>query len=35
MINENTVDIRTETFKRKMKNKAPYVLLPLKQIHNK
>ena len=37
MIDENTVDTRTERVKQKMKNEAPYVLLSLslKQIHNK
>ena len=34
MIDENTVDRRTERVKQKMKNEAPYVLLPLKQIQN-
>ena len=35
MIDENTVDTRTEKVKQKMKNQAPYVLLTLKQIQNK
>ena len=35
MIDENTVDTRTERVKQKMKNEAPYVLLSLEQIHNK
>ena len=39
MIDENTVDTRTERererVKQKMKNEAPYVLLSLKQIQNK
>ena len=35
MIDENTVDTRTERVKQEMKNEAPYVLLSLKQIHNK
>ena len=35
MIDENTVDTRTEKVKQKMKNQAPYVLLSLKQIQNK
>ena len=30
MIDENTVDMRTERVKQKMKNEAPYVLLSLK-----
>ena len=30
MIDENTVDVRTERVKQKIKNKAPYVLLSLK-----
>ena len=30
MIDENTVDARTEKVKQKMKNEAPYVLLSLK-----
>ena len=34
MIDENTVDTRTERVKQKMKNEARYVLLSLKQIHN-
>ena len=34
MIDENTVDTRTERVKQKMKNEAPYVLLSLKQTHN-
>ena len=34
MIDESTVDTRTERVKQKMKNEAPYVLLSLKQIHN-
>ena len=34
MINENTVDTRTERVKQKMENEAPYLLLSLKQIHN-
>ena len=34
MIDENTVDTRTERVKQKMKNEAPYVLLSLKQIQN-
>ena len=29
MIDENTVDTRTERVKQKMKNEAPYVLLSL------
>ena len=35
MINENTVDTRTERVKQKMKIEASYVLLSLKQIQNK
>ena len=35
MIDENTVDTRTEKVKQKMKIQAPYVLLSLKQIQNK
>ena len=35
MIDENTVDTRTERVKQKMKNEASYVLLLLKQIQNK
>ena len=35
MINENTLETRTERYKQKMKNEAPYVLLPSKQMHNK
>ena len=35
MTDENTVDTHTERVKQKMKNEAPYVLLSLKQIHNK
>ena len=35
MIDENTLDTRTERVKQKMKNKAPYLLLSLKQIKNK
>ena len=35
MIDENTVDTRTERVKQKMKNEVPYVLLSLRQIHNK
>ena len=35
MIDENTVDTRTEKVKQKMKNQAPYVLLSLKQTQNK
>ena len=37
MIDENTVDTRTEreSFKQKMKYEAPYVLLSSKQIQNK
>ena len=35
MIDENTVDTRTERVKQKMKNERPYVLLSLKQMHNK
>ena len=35
MIDENTVDTRTERVKQKMKNEAPYVQFSLKQIHNK
>ena len=34
MIDENTVDTRTERVKQKMKNEAPYVLLSLKQMLN-
>ena len=30
MIDENTVDARTERAKQKMKNEVPYVLLSLK-----
>ena len=30
MIDENTVDIRTERVKQKMENEAPYVILSLK-----
>ena len=30
MIDENTVDERTEIVKQKIKNEAPYVLPPLK-----
>ena len=30
MIDENTVDARTEKVKQKMKNEVPYVLLSLK-----
>ena len=30
MIDENTVDARTERVKQKMKNEVPYVLLSLK-----
>ena len=35
MIDENTVDTRTETVEQKMKNEVPYVLLSLKLIKNK
>ena len=35
MIDENTMETRTERVKQKMKNEAPYVLLSLKQIQNK
>ena len=35
MIDENTVDARTERIKQKMKNTVPYVLLSLKLIQNK
>ena len=35
MIDEKTVDTRTERVKQKMKNEAPYGLFSLKQIHNK
>ena len=35
MIDENTLDTRTERVKQKMKNQAPYVLLSFKQIQNK
>ena len=35
MIDENTVDTRTERVEQKTKNEAPYVLLSLKQIQNK
>ena len=35
MIDENTVDTRTERVKQKMKNEVPYVLLSLRQIQNK
>ena len=30
MIDENTVDTRTERVKQKMENEAPYVILSLK-----
>ena len=35
MIDENTMETRTERVKQKMKNEVPYVLLSLKQIQNK
>ena len=35
MIDENTVDTRTERVKQKMKNEAPYVFLSLKKRKNK
>ena len=35
MIDENTVDTRTERVEQKTKNEVPYVLLSLKQIQNK
>ena len=35
MIDKNTMDTRTERFKKKKKNELPYVLLSLKQMQNK
>ena len=34
MIDKNTMDTRTERFKKK-KNELPYILLSLKQMQNK
>ena len=35
MTDKNNVDTCTERVKQKMKNEAPYLLVSLKQIHNK